>query len=371
MVTPARITRITTRVAPYSSSTWLDHARLATPMAHVERFAASRSSWRGPGSDVCWVLVETDAAGIIGLGQCRGGVVAQALIEAHLAPLIVGQDARDVRGRLDEMQYAVLPYADGAVGAMAVGAVELALWDAAAHAAEVPLATLLGGSPRELPFYLTCQSAETLDAVPSGLRAAARFVKIPARFGPSDDDGVARTVADLAELRARVPDDVGIAIDSWMSWDVPFAIRVAQGAADLGLAWIEEPLRPDDIAGYRELSRALGATSTAAGEHVYGIRHGLDFVRRSGVRVFQPDVTWCGGLHASLVLAQAARSGNVRYAPHAAGLQPWARHLLAAQGADVLAELLVGVGSEAAAATAPRAEDVIGIGLDPADAGFS
>ena len=362
-----KITAIHTSVQPYSTGTWLDSASLSTPMASVPRFRERRSSWRGPGADVCWVLVETDAPEVFGIGQTRGGVVAESIISSHLAKIVRGEDPRVIGTRTFEMNTALLPYASGAMAAMAVSAIELALWDLAARAAGLSLASMLGGRPRELEYYLTIPDEHSIASVDADLLAGALCVKVPAHWGPTDSDGVERTIADLSRVRSVVPNHVPIAIDAWMSWSRSFALRVIDAADDLGLGWIEEPLLPSDLSGYRSLSRSTRGASITGGEHTYGLTDGTRFIDESGVGIYQPDVTWCGGLSTAKRMHAHATARHVGFAPHAGGSQPWARHLLASLEPGSLAEVMV---LDPESATRPRAEDVVGVGLSPAEAGF-
>lgn len=359
---------VTVRVESFSTGTWLDQRRISTPMARFPRFAERRSSWRGPGADVVWVHVETEDDEVFGIGQTRGGAVVAEAIRGHLLPLLLGQDVREVRRLSEECARAMYPYGAGGLVAMATSAVELATWDAAARAAGVPLFRLLGGTPGPLPYYLTMPAADI--EAPASLLAGAALVKVPMPFGPAD--GAPRLSENLAVLEAvrdRVPDDVPLAVDCFMSWDVPYAVAFAQAAAPLGLHWIEEPLAPEDLAGHRRLRDAVAPTRVAGGEHVFGLRAGTDVLASGAVDVVQPDVTWCGGLATARGISEQAAAGGVVFAPHNAAAQPWALHLLAACPPPILTEVLLGTGATSAAQP-PAPVDAPGVGVDPGDVGF-
>ena len=68
------IRNVAVKVSPFSTGTWLDESRVSTPLSRYPEFAERRSSWRGPGSDLVWVLIETDDPDVFGVGQSRGGV---------------------------------------------------------------------------------------------------------------------------------------------------------------------------------------------------------------------------------------------------------------------------------------------------------
>ncbi|MBZ2197172.1 enolase C-terminal domain-like protein [Occultella gossypii] len=357
---------VTVRTAPFSANTWLDSQRISTPLAPFPRFSERRSSWRGPGSDVVWVHIGTEDPAVFGIGQARGGAVIAALLTEHLRDLLVGQDVREVARLTAELGRVAQPYAAGGAVAMATSAVDLALWDAAARAAGVPLYRMLGGSPGPLPYYLTAADASV--DLPADLLPGAAYVKVPMPYGPADGPtNVARNVEVLAAVRERVPAEVPLAVDCFMSWDVPTAVAFARAAADLGLGWIEEPLAPDDLDGHQELRRAITPVRVASGEHAFGLRAGLDLLNTRSVDVLQTDVTWCGGLRIAQTLATVAGAHGVTFAPHASALQPWALHLLAATGPGCLAEIMVGLGPPAGV---PAPSEGPGVGIDPGDAGF-
>nr|MBA2467975.1 mandelate racemase/muconate lactonizing protein [Chloroflexia bacterium] len=89
--------------------------------------------------------------------------------------------------------------------------------------------------------------------------------------------------------------DVEIMIDAWMSWDVPYTIRMSELLLEYRPYWIEEPVMPDKIEQYAEI-RERSLVRTAGGEHEYtrwGIKQLLD-VR--AVDFVQADTYWAGGI---------------------------------------------------------------------------
>nr|WP_281352318.1 enolase C-terminal domain-like protein [Phytoactinopolyspora alkaliphila] len=339
-------------------------------MGWFPRHADRRSSWRGPGADLVWVMISTDDPAVFGIGQTRGGRVTEALITEHLRHLLVGQDALEITWRTEELARAAMPYADGGVSAMGVAACELALWDLSARAAEMPLFRLLGGRDAALPYYLTCADPDMVSDLDDELLVGAALVKVPMAYGPAyGRTGLRQNLDRIETLRSKLPDHVEIGVDCFMSWNVGYATRFAVQAerADLGLAWIEEPLPRLDLSGHAELRQRIAPVRVAGGEHAFGLADGLRLLESRALDVLQADVTWCGGLATARTLAAVASQAGVVFAPHLSGAHPWALHLLAACGPEVLAEVLVGVGAPAAA---PRPDTSPGVGLDPADLGF-
>jgi L-rhamnonate dehydratase len=362
----AAIVDIETIVTPFSTGTWLDERRVATPLGPFERFSGSRGSWRGPGADLVHVLVRTDDADVYGIGQTRGGRVVERLILDHLRPLLRGQDSRAILVRYQEMARVTAPYAAGGIGSMAVSAVELALWDLRARALGVPLYAVLGGTPQPIPYYVTCPA----DAVarPPG---AARVVKIAMSYGACDGRAGLRANLDtLAAARAAVGPDIALAIDCFMSWDVPYTVAFARAARDLDLLWIEEPLPVDALDELVTLRKLISPVRVAAGEHLFEPSTVYAYLQRRAIDVLQIDVTWCGGIHAAQALAFAAIAGGVCFAPHTGGVQPWAVHLLSTLGPLGLAEVLADI-PPVGGALPPAPTDAPGVGIDPCVLGFT
>lgn len=354
------------RTAPFSTGTWLDESRISTPMSGYPAFAGRRSSWRGPGGDLVWLYLGTEDPEVFGIGQTRGGRVVEAVL-THLTPLL-RQSGTGPVAAAEQLRRAASPYAAGGAAAMAVSAVELALWDLQARALGVPLYRLLGGRRGPLPYYVTAAHPDALEDVDAGFLAGARHVKVPMAYGPADGPAhLADNVARLAAVRERVPAHVPVSVDCFMSWDVAYALRFAAAAAGLGLGWIEEPLARDDLAGHAELRARLGDVQVAAGEHAFGLAEGLALLDHRSVDVLQSDVTWCGGLGVARTLAEVAATRGVVFAPHNAAMHPWALHLLGSLGPNVLAEVLVGTGAPAAI---PEVTDAVGAGTDRAAAGL-
>ncbi len=362
------VTEVLVRTQPYSTETWLDRQRISTPMSRFPEFAERRSSWRGPGADLVWVLLRTDDPDVFGVGQSRGGAVTAALIAEHLRALVVGRDPGEIGLRVAQLRAATQPYADGGIAAMGVSAVELALWDLHARRLDVPLTVALGGSvATPLRHYLTVPGGLLIDSLDAEMVATAEAVKVPAAWGPHDGvAGLDRLVADVEAVRAHVPADTPIAVDAFMSWDISFTLRAIERLHHLGIAWIEEPLPPRDFEGYAELRRSAQPVRIAGGEHLFSLADLRRFVEGCA-DIVQMDVTWCGGIGVSTAAARLAADAGLVVAPHAAGNQPWALHLAAALAPDVLVEVLLGVDG----ADLPAPSDASGVGITPQAAGFA
>ena len=202
--------------------------------------------------------------------------------------------------------------------------VEVAVWDLVGRILDTPCWQLLGGrSERLLAYASTGESvgpdervARCLAVQDAGVRAA----KI--RFSADDwRDGVEL----VARVRDAVRPDFELMVDAnqgWRMpgdlaprWDVATALQCARALEPLGVYWLEEPLRTDDVDGYAAL-RAGTTLRLAAGEMVRGAHEARDLVVRGGVDVIQTDVVLSGGIGGCRRVAALADLHGRAWSPH-------------------------------------------------------
>jgi len=203
--------------------------------------------------------------------------------------------------------------------------VEAAVWDLGGRALGVPCWRLLGGRSKRLLAYAS--SAELVDAEERVRRCVAlrdagiRAVKI--RFNHSD---WREDVAAVAALRDAVGSTLEIMVDAnhgWRMpgdlaprWDVATAAQCARELERLGVYWLEEPLRCDDLDGYRSLRR-LTDLRIAAGEMVRTAAEARDLIVRGGIDVIQTDVVLAaGGISGCRRVAALAELYGRAWSPH-------------------------------------------------------
>jgi D-galactarolactone cycloisomerase len=202
--------------------------------------------------------------------------------------------------------------------------VEAAVWDLAGRALDVPCWQLLGGrSERLLAYASSAEPLATEERVARVLAlrdAGIRAVKL--RFHDADwREGVAlvEAVRDAAgpELEIMVDANQGWRMpgDREARWDVAAAAQCARALEPLRVYWLEEPLRTDDIEGYRALRRGTDLR-LAAGEMVRGAHEARDLIVRGGVDVIQTDVVLAGGISGCRRVAALADLHGRTWSPH-------------------------------------------------------
>ena len=276
------------------------------------------------------VRIETND-GHVGYGVGGGGQAAIHVIEAVLAPLIMGREVEAVEDHWQRMYDATLPFGRKGIAVMALSGVDLALWDLRGKVAGKPVAELLGGSiDRAIPTYTT-----VWDEVDPQTAAGTQAVKL--HVHPQDRrDLVSEVVRRTEAAREAIGHGRGLMIDAWMEWDVDTTLAIAERIRPLGIDWIEEPLPADDLTGYAELCRH-SPIPIAGGEHEFTAIGFRELIERRAHQVLQPDVCWCGGMTEMVKIYQMARAAGLRVVPHR-GAEVWGLHAIAALDPEPLAE---------------------------------
>ena len=254
--------------------------------------------------DVFHVLVRvTTDDGLTGLGAIGLGSRAMAdAVERLLAPLVLGRNPFDVELLWELMFRSTVNIGRKGLILEAISGIDIALWDILGKATGQPVYNLLGGRTREkIRAYASYLYADRdLDRFAHMAKGyvEAGFTAVKMRFGYGPGDGRAgmRKNAELVgTLREAVGDDVDVMADAYMGWTAQYAIEMIRLLDDYHLAWIEEPVLPDDLDGYARI-RASTRTAIAGGEHEF-TRYGFkELITRGCVDYVQLDVNRVGGV---------------------------------------------------------------------------
>jgi L-rhamnonate dehydratase len=322
---------------------WIDD-HIATPMARYPEYRSSRRSF---GINILGTLVvEIEAEdGTIGFAVTTGGEPAAYLVEKHFARFIEGSFPDEIERMWDQMYFASQYYGRKGLVVNAISGVDLALWDLLGRLRQEPVYKMIGGAVRdELSFYATGARPD--------LAKQMGFIggKLPLHHGPAEgEEGLAKNIALLADMRARVGDDFWLMYDCWMALDVGYATRLAHAAHDYGLKWIEEAISPDDYWGYAELKRNVPkGMLVTTGEHEatrWGFRM---LIEMDCCDIIQPDVGWCGGMTELLKISALADAHGKLVIPH--GSSVYSYHFVATRHNSPFAEFLM---------MAPKADEVV------------
>lgn len=249
---------------------------------------------------------------------------ALATLLTDIEPLLAGQDAAPPAvERLLRQRFKLLGDR-GLVGAALAG-IDMAAWDAQAKAARVPLATLLGASPRAIPAYASLRTmnprgaaAEAQELVAAGFRA----IKVKVGGGGLDGD-----LETIRTIRSAVGDGVALMVDYNQSLSIPEAIARGRALDGENLYWIEEPTLADDYAGYARIAAAV-STPIQLGENCDGTRDVMRAIEAKACDYLMLDAMKSGGVSGWMRAARLAKAASLPVSSHT--FPEFSAHLLAA-----------------------------------------
>jgi L-rhamnonate dehydratase len=298
------------------------------------------------GPEIVYLLVQviTDEGltGVGSVGAANGH--ARYTIDNHLKYVVLNQNPFDVEVLWERMFRESINYGRKGMAIEAISAIDIALWDIMGKATGQPVYNLLGGKTRERirAYASRLYATEDLDALAAeaGAFLGQGFTAMKQRFGYGPRDGVAgmrRNLELIKTVREVVGPDVELAADAYMGWDVRYAIRMIRMIEDAGmnLAWVEEPVMPDDIDGYTQIAAECG-TLISGGEHEF-TRYGFrELIGRRAVDIVQLDVNRAGGITEARKIWAMAAAQDLPVLPHAGQMHNY--HLIMSHMNSPIAE---------------------------------
>jgi L-alanine-DL-glutamate epimerase-like enolase superfamily enzyme len=242
------------------------------------------------------VLVHAHAGGEAGLGYTYGNLASATVVESTLADVIVGRDAMSVTACWEAMARACRNLGRPGVAAMAISAVDTALWDLKARLLGLPLATLLDAIRPAVPVYgsggFTSYSDERL-AEQLGGWAAEGIPRVKMKVGREPD----RDVERVRVARAAIGPQTELYVDANGALSRKRALGFAERCAEHDVRWFEEPVTSDDLDGLRLIrDGAPPGIDIAAGEYGYMLPYFEAMLAAGAVDCLQADVTRCEGI---------------------------------------------------------------------------
>jgi L-alanine-DL-glutamate epimerase-like enolase superfamily enzyme len=245
-----------------------------------------------------------------------GGSSIVALLHDHLAPQLIGRNPAEYEAIWRDLFFHTHATAVGAITSLALAAVDTALWDRNTRVAGLPLWVAAGGAKPRVCTYTTEGGwlhlaaselvEQTLKAQEEGFHGAK--VKV-GRAHLSED------VARLAAVREAVGDAFELMVDANQGFALGEALRRAHAFESLHLAWLEEPMPAENIAGHRQLS-ASTTVPVAVGESMYHPAQFAEYMKADACSIVQADVARVGGITPWLKIAHLAEAMNIAICPH-------------------------------------------------------
>ena len=266
------------------------------------------------------VEIETDT-GLVGWGECYGPARITEAVVNSVAPWLIGEDPLRT-DFLWQMIYARLrDHGQKGVVIQGLSGIDIALWDIKGKHFNVPVHQLLGGPLRtSVQAYATGlyrrKSGDPLRYLAEEAEGYAaegfKAVKLKVGFGIEEDAAATRAV------RKAIGPGVALMVDANHAYDTVGAIRLGRTIEEHDIGWFEEPVPPEDLAGYLAVKAAI-SIPIAGGECEFTRLGFRELLVARAVDIVQPDTCAAGGLSECKKIADMAEAFGVRYNPHVWG----------------------------------------------------
>lgn len=265
--------------------------------------------------------------------------IAAAAIEHAFKPLVLGKNPLDTSVLWNSMYTQSRDYGRKGSVISAISAIDTALWDIAGQFYSQPIYQLLGGAhrtsvqPYATGFYRISGKGEAArlaqearDHVSAGFTA----MKVKLGFGIADDIEVMQAVNDAINDAS-----IELMVDTNHAYGQSEALQLGKALEAFNIRWYEEPVVPEDIAGYAALRQQL-AIPIAGGENEHTAYGFNTLIQQQAIDIAQPDIGSCGGITAMRDITALAQANGILVNPHV-----WGSAIAQAASLQVLAALPV------------------------------
>jgi L-alanine-DL-glutamate epimerase-like enolase superfamily enzyme len=258
----------------------------------------------------------TEGIGVTTFGGKLVRVLKAAIDE--FGELIKGEDPLRTELVTAKMRAASAPCGPGGVAALAISAIDIALWDIRGKAFGVPLARLLGGLRDKVPAYASGALTRTtptdkLERAASAL-VEKGYTQIKTQMAV-EGLNPAEEVERIRLIRDAVGPGVNLMVDINQRWSVADAISIGRRVEEMGLGWLEDPTAHNDYEGLAKIADAL-TTPVCAGEYLYGIEPHRQALGHYSVDIVMIDLLRAGGVTQWMKIAGMAEAFNRPVASH-------------------------------------------------------
>src|SRR4051794_39520848 len=309
-----------------------------------------------------WLRIHPDA-GLIGTGETfwAPGPVA-AYIHDNVAAYLIGKDPRDIELHDRRLGSVYVGARDSGAEVRGNSAVNIALWDIYGQALGEPLWRLLGGRTHEsVPIYNTCAGYGHVRAT----KRNALFERTEdwslkpgdAAEGPYEDllawrfdagklaesllsEGIAamkiwpfdvaaeasngtrisgldldKALEPFRKIRKAVGNRMEVMVELHGLWTLAPALRIAEALKPFDVAWLEEPVRFNELDALAELARHT-SIPLAASERLATRQIFKQIMNRRAASIIMIDLAWCGGLSEARKIANLAEASELPVTLH-------------------------------------------------------
>lgn len=264
------------------------------------------------------VYVEVHAAGHYGLGYTYADASAARLIDDLLKPELVGKDAMQTAARYAELMAKVRNNGPGGIAAMAISAIDIALWDLKGKLLQSPVSVLLGAARAQTPVYgsggfTSYSERELAEHLSRWIEDGIPRVKMKIGRDPECDP------QRVAAARKAIGRDAELFVDANGAYSRKQALRLAHRFAESGVSWYEEPVYHNDLEGNRFVrDRAPDVMEVSNGEYGFAPYDFARILQAGAADVLQADVTRCGGYSGFLAVDGLCQASMIPLSSHCA-----------------------------------------------------
>ena len=276
------------------------------------------------------VVVVKVADGTQGLGFVGGGKASAArpVLDEQLRDLVVGKNCFNTELIQEQLFRASIFYGQGGITQALISGIDIALWDIKGKLLQRPVYDLLGGATR--PFlrpYLTTWDAVSLE------KFGVRDVKLAMPYGPGHgEEGMRANLEAIEEAQMIIGPDAWISLDCYMAWDIPYTIEMARRLQGSQVKWIEEPVMPEDVIGYRRIKESVHCM-VSGGEHTFTLEGFRRLIEEGRVDLVQPDIYRAGGPTNLKKIGAVAKANGCKLMCHGMGLATY--HYMISNGPEL------------------------------------
>ncbi len=271
------------------------------------------------------VKITTDD-GYVGFGEASSAyghsypMVVREIVDHTLKRLVVGEDPRDIERLVTKMRTWIWGYLGSAgVSNQAIAAVEIALWDIAGKAANMPVYKMLGANRDAIEIYATGATNFDVDYdwhcafFNRCLEQGFKGVKVRVGKSKDWDEGLVRAV------REYIGPDRRLMVDAYMTYTPETAFEMAERFAAYKPYFFEEPLSQYDLVSLQKITRR-SPVPIALGERVTSLYEFKSLVQQGIGAIFQPDATIAGGISEARKICALGEAFSIECIPHIGGL---------------------------------------------------
>ena len=264
------------------------------------------------------VLVELKVGEVRGIGYTYADGATGKVAEHLLKTIVNSADPFHHSALWMKMQQSVRNLGNRGIAAMAISAIDNALWDLRAKLLHISLVQLLGAARESIAVYgsggFTSYDDRQLQSQLGGWAAQGLpFVKMKVGTHPEDDP------RRVQVARSAIGDNVQLFVDANGAYTAKQAIQLAEVFHDSNVTWFEEPVSSDDLYGLRFVrSHVPAPIEVAAGEYGYTMPYFENMLAAQSVDVMQADATRAQGITGFLAAAAVCDAHQIALSAHCA-----------------------------------------------------